>query len=331
MRRLVPVLTLAILAPLLTEVIFGSTPISTPYPFVFILYLFWYGGGALIIREIARRKGFIRWPQILILGAAFALTEDGLVLQDLFVPKLFGIDMSYGRALGVNWGYGEFMVLHHALISIAIPILLAELIFYSQQSEPWLVNWGLGLIVSLFLLTGLGLFVIWVSINAGSGYHPQLLTSLIAASVIAGLIALAFALRFRNISAQAEQAHNIPNLWVLRAAGFLTALLIYAITAFAGTVIPVPAPIAMLAMGLIVLGAWGVIQRWSRMKLYWNDSHRLALSSGVVIAVAIYGLAKMLQAGSTIDVIGIVILSTAMLALLIFLAKGTDARLGREL
>ncbi len=79
MRRLVPVLTLAILAPLLTEVIFGSTPISTPYPFVFILYLFWYGGGALIIREIARRKGFIRWPQILILGAAFALTEDGLV------------------------------------------------------------------------------------------------------------------------------------------------------------------------------------------------------------------------------------------------------------
>jgi hypothetical protein len=40
---------------------------------------------------------------------------------------------------------------------------------------------------------------------------------------------------------------------------------------------------------------------------------------------------EMLQAGNTIDVIGIAILSTGILALLMFLAKGTDERLGREL
>ncbi len=51
-----------------------------------------YGGGAVIIREAARRAGK-GWPTIFLLALAYAVIEEGLVCQTLFNPSYFGLDL----------------------------------------------------------------------------------------------------------------------------------------------------------------------------------------------------------------------------------------------
>jgi hypothetical protein len=59
------------------EVLFGATPISRIGVLLPVVPL--YGDGALLIRELARRRG--GWTRIALLGAAYAIVEEGLVLQ----------------------------------------------------------------------------------------------------------------------------------------------------------------------------------------------------------------------------------------------------------
>ena len=104
-RRLAPALTLAVLSAVIVELLFGSTyltSISSLLP-----EIGFYGGAALIIRYVVRRhhRG---WISIFLLGLAFAVFEEFLVVQTSVSPFLFaGLNFSqiYGRFLGVNWIY----------------------------------------------------------------------------------------------------------------------------------------------------------------------------------------------------------------------------------
>src|ERR1051326_3441571 len=69
-------LSLFFLAPLVGEFLLGNTPI-TSLPSVLLLAPM-YGGGALLIREIARRTGR-GWPTMVLLAAAYGLPGDGRV------------------------------------------------------------------------------------------------------------------------------------------------------------------------------------------------------------------------------------------------------------
>jgi len=55
MKRLVPVITLALLSPFVAEILFGATPLSRVSSLLPLTLL--YGGGAVLIREMARRFG----------------------------------------------------------------------------------------------------------------------------------------------------------------------------------------------------------------------------------------------------------------------------------
>jgi hypothetical protein len=44
-----------------------------------------YGGGALLIREVVRRRG-LGWPSIILLALACGVLEEGLITQSLFNP-----------------------------------------------------------------------------------------------------------------------------------------------------------------------------------------------------------------------------------------------------
>src|SRR4029078_2580523 len=100
MRRLIPVVVLFLLAPFVAEVLFGATPVSRLGQLVPVLPL--YGGGALLIGESARRRSS-GWGRLALLGAAYAIIEEGLLLQSIFNPALFNAAAYGGRALGVNW------------------------------------------------------------------------------------------------------------------------------------------------------------------------------------------------------------------------------------
>jgi hypothetical protein len=80
---------LFLLAPYIGEFVLGNQPI-TAFP-TLVLLAPMYGGGALLIREVARRTTG-GWPVIIVLAAAYALLEEGPIDQMLFNPAYLGLD-----------------------------------------------------------------------------------------------------------------------------------------------------------------------------------------------------------------------------------------------
>src|SRR3979411_3442090 len=88
-RRWLLALGLFLLAPYIGEFVLGNQPI-TAFP-TLVLLAPMYGGGALLIREVARRTTG-GWPVIIMLAAAYALLEEGPIDQMLFNPAYLGLD-----------------------------------------------------------------------------------------------------------------------------------------------------------------------------------------------------------------------------------------------
>ena len=103
-----PCAVLVFLAPLVGEVLAGSTPVDmlgSPASFlaIFLLEALLYGGGAVLIRELARRTGR-GWPTILGLGLAYGVLEEGLITQSLFNPDFLGLHLlNLGSLFGLGW------------------------------------------------------------------------------------------------------------------------------------------------------------------------------------------------------------------------------------
>src|ERR1051326_7756621 len=72
------IITLLLLSPIIAEVLFGSTNLSTLY--VLLPEIGTWGCGALIIRGLVRgrKRG---WSAILLLGIALAIAEECLIQQ----------------------------------------------------------------------------------------------------------------------------------------------------------------------------------------------------------------------------------------------------------
>src|SRR5262245_36906401 len=126
MRRVFPAIVLIVLAPLVAEVLAGSTPLTMPALLVVDVLI--YGSGALLIRELVRRRRR-GWPSILLMGAAYGLIEEGLALQSLFNPGYGSVAHWGARVAGINGVYTVVSILVHMVWSVAVPILLTELLF----------------------------------------------------------------------------------------------------------------------------------------------------------------------------------------------------------
>ena len=161
MKRLLPAVVLFFLAPAIGELLSGSAPPAEFFnPFGFVLLISLYGSGAILARELKIRwqKG---WISLFALGAAYGIIEEGLMVKSFFDPNWvdLGILGSYGRWAGVNWVWAVELTLYHAVISIAIPILLAELIFPNRRNEVWVGQRGfIGLLALLAADVAFGYF-----------------------------------------------------------------------------------------------------------------------------------------------------------------------------
>src|ERR1700757_291271 len=62
------------------------------------------------------------------------------MVRSFFSPtwKDLGLLASYGRWLGVNWVWAEWLTIFHAIFSITIPIFLVELTFPKVRAQIWL-------------------------------------------------------------------------------------------------------------------------------------------------------------------------------------------------
>ena len=82
-----PGFVLFFLAPMVGELLSGSSPpVEFFNPFGLALLSLLYGGGAIIARELMRRWGK-GWGALLLLGAAYGIVEEGLMVKSFFDPN----------------------------------------------------------------------------------------------------------------------------------------------------------------------------------------------------------------------------------------------------
>ena len=63
----------------------------------------------------------------------------------------------YGRWLGVNWVWAEWLTIYHSIFSIMIPVTIVELAYKDQKDKNWVGNKTLFLlIIILGLVTVFG-------------------------------------------------------------------------------------------------------------------------------------------------------------------------------
>lgn len=319
MRRYLPVLVLFALAPLVAEVLLGATTLSRIGGLLPVSLL--YGGGAVLIRELARRRD-AGWARIALLGAAYGIVEEGLALQSLFNPNLFNAGIVGGQAFGVNWVWSEWTVGYHVVWSIVIPILLSELLFPDRRAEPWLGRAGVavaGLVYALGVLAVGAIFYLIIAPN----FRAPIALRAGAALLVIGLATLALGMPVLNSAGSGSasvQMKNAPSPWLV---GLVTALvgvawfwllgLPDALKSGAWALVPIAGE-AVVATSTAVL-----IRRWSGRR-GWSDLHRLALVCGPLLASMVFGF-FFVTAGSRVDQAGQGVASLVAIALLALFAR----------
>jgi hypothetical protein len=309
-QRIAPIVTLLALAPIIVEFLFGSTHISMLY--LLLPQIGVYGAGALLIRALARHRGR-GYGAILLLGLAFAVAEECVILQTGLAPLFVAIDPQhiYGRSLGVNWVYLLSQLGYESVWAIMIPIQLTELIFPSRREDPWLGKWGITVAAIVYVVSSVVVWYLWGQavhrFAHGPGYEAPVRTVAIALAVIAALVFVALGPWWPS-RRRTQVTRRAPRPWLVRLVAFTLALLWFVLLILSVGIAPSLPAAATVASGLVLAAlAFSLVWRWSA-SLAWGDSHRLALVSGALFASMLVGF---LASGvrESVDLIGKLVLN----------------------
>ncbi len=296
MRRFLPVLVLCVLSPLIAEWLLGSSPISR----IYLLPLMGgaYGTGAIFIRELAVRRN-LRWPRIVLLAIAFAIVLEGLVFQTCFNPHFVGYLDVYGRWLGVNWYWSEFIIGWHAIWTVSVPILLTELLFPAYQHRPWLGRFGLvvtGVICILSCTLNILIYYYYVT-------HDFMASPILLACTVLVIVALVGLALFMPTRSRVSAPQNTVSLWLVGLVVFLVGVYWLGIHEFISPTFPIPALVMIVVGVLLVVAIAVLINRWSAQASKRQNAYLQTLVTGALLAGALVG-AKIVQDGNLVDQLG---------------------------
>jgi hypothetical protein len=316
LRRTAPALLLLVLAPLTAEFLLGDFTIRQ-LPFLLVL-IPQYGGGALLIREVARRTGR-GWPAMILLALAYAIIEEGLTTQSLFNPHYLGLrllDYGYLPRLGISMTWTVFVLSIHVVWSIATPILIAEGLAGSRRTTPWLGKVGLTIVAVLFLLGCTMTATFTFKSNGFLATLPQLL-----AAAVAAVAAIVLAFVAEHCDSQRSTDYALPAPWLIGGVTLVLATIFEWIEHLAPRY-GVPPEITTLGMVTCELAMLALLLSWSRSRR-WRPAHYLAIAAGTVLTYAWVGLSRFLggttnlgMATTRIDKIGQVVVVLVILALI---------------
>lgn len=275
-KRIAPALLLFILSPLIAEFLLGDFPI-TMIGIILILAPF-YGGGAILIREITRRTGR-GWPTIITLALAYGILEEAFTTQTLFNPDYLGLHLhllepAFIPALGISAWWTIFVLTLHTVWSISVPIAIVEALVPCRAHKPWLKTPGMVIVSLLFLLIACAMTMNQIKTDAHHfiASHTQFAVSAVCCIVIG---AAAFFLPRRR---QALRHGNPPSAWIT---GVLS-LAACSIFLMAPRTWGWGAVAIYIALDLLMIGAGAV---WSRLD-GWNGLHTLSLAGGAALSYA---------------------------------------------
>lgn len=283
-------LFLAVATPVVAELAFGSTPITLAW--LIVLWTPFYGCGVLLIRELVVRSGR-GWPSVLLLAIAFEIAEDGIGLQALTSPHLYGAADWGVRFLGVNVTYWEGNVLYHAVFTVAVPIVLTELVFPGHRGRPYLGVRGTTVIASAVVASVAALrFTVPPSQDPGYQAPIGFVVGCVVAIAILGFIALRI---FPKRTSRSWHRPLVALPWFC-VGSCTTALAVMwltfrtfgssqpAHTHGAQVLIPMAAAVAVMAVAVAVL-------RYYAQSTVWTQRHTLAVVGGASIGHTVAGIA----------------------------------------
>lgn len=305
-------LLLAVITPVIAELTLGNPPLSQIW--LMLLWIPIYGAGTVLIRELVRRRR-AGWPSVLLLGLAYGIVEEGLVLQALSSPTMYGVAGWAPRVLGLNSAYIELNLPYHAVFSVALPILLTDLTFPSLRDWPYLKRTGLVVAAVVFVLGGLLLrMTVATSIDPGYQAPAAVLAGCVAAVAVLAVVALRVLpppAPATSAAPAAPTAHEasaaspsgvdgtrvgaVPGSWVVGIFGVLAGFGYLALLfPFGGAAQPafthggwVAAPMLAAAV-LAVLAGW-LVRRWTASGA-WTDRHSLCLAGGALAGHTAFGV-----------------------------------------
>jgi len=196
------------------------------------------------------------------------------MVRSFFNPawKDLGVLATYGRWLGTNWVWAEWLAIYHAIFSITIPIFLVELTYPQSKTRIWLSSRTRVLFHGLLVLSIILGFVAFP-------YDPGMLA---IAGCIAAVVALGWlAKRIPNIS---PTQRNLKVSWkILVPLGFSVPALFFFF--FNSALIPIAAG-TMIIGGFMVLGFERLLTRWARRG--FSDLQKLGLITGALGFFALF-------------------------------------------
>jgi hypothetical protein len=307
-RAAAPIAVLVFLSQVLTELLMGVVHITNLWLLVPEMGV--YGSAALIIRELVRRR-HRGWGMILLLGIAFAIAEECVILQTSLTPQFFppAFSGNFGWAFGVQWIYLVALLWYESVYAIVLPIYLTELLFPAQRDELWLDHRGFALAVTIFLLSSIGVWWLWSHVGLqryGSSTY-QVPSVYIGIALVAIVVLVSGTLLLpqpsRPIRGSARRAWS-P--WLVGFMAFGHSLAWFVLIALAyipSAMFPGVSPLIPIAIGLVWVGLALLVVRYLSDAHGWRDSHRLALIFGASLGSMLGGV-LVIQAASPIDKIG---------------------------
>jgi hypothetical protein len=315
LRRIAPALVLLVLSPLVAEFLLGDFSIRQ-FGLIVVL-LPQYGGGALLVRETARRAGK-GWPSIILLALAYALIEEGFTTQSLFNPNYAGqrlLDYGWIPALGTSLDWAVFVLTLHIVWSVASCIAIVEGLDGSRWATPWLGRLGLAVTVVLFLLgcTFTTAFTLKTFPFVASPWR-------FAGVAIAVVASIVTALKFFDGSGTRVHG-SVPPVWLTGAAslGLCSGFVLLYERGRHNGLHPAVTLAGMLALELMAIA---FITVWSK-RTGWGRRHVLAAATGAILTYGWLSISRMIAGATalgvpttTVDVVGQIFLLLGILALI---------------
>jgi len=287
-----PVITLMLMAPLLTEILPGATRFSSI--FVLPIEMTVWGGGVLLIRYAVRRWK-LGWLSMLLMAVGLAIAEECLIQQTSLAPMVIKLKgETYARAFGVNYVYFLWAIIYEPAFVVFLSVYLVELIFPDRKDSMWISRGGMFAVIPLFLI---GSFLAWftwtqiarVKVFHLQAYNPPLIQIIIALAAICILIFIATrTLKNKQIN-QSTSIKPLSSL-IMGISGAIWAILLYGIVLLGFGIAPHFPPLVAIAGGVILLAALpiAILPRFTASP-FWTVIHQYGLVCGTIIGSMLAG------------------------------------------
>lgn len=306
-RQLAPVAVLVFLSPVLTELLMGTLQLSKLW--LLLPEMGVYGLAALLIREVTRRLGR-GWGTLLLLGIAFAIAEECIILETSLTPQFFppASQVNFGWAYGVEWIYLSAMVWYESVYAIVLPVKLTELLFPERRKETWLGRRGLAISATIFILSSVGVWWLWRHVGLlkyGSSTYQVLTLNIGLAGIASAALVLATLLLPVSGSA-GKLKRRAGSAWLVGLLAFVHSLAWFVLIALAylpASTFPGVSPLIPVGAGLVWVIVGLLVVRYLSRTRGWGDPQRLGLIVGASLASMLGGVLTVLTA-APIDQLG---------------------------